>query len=163
MKAVVVQSPGNVLIKDVSEPVVGDYDVLCEVLAASVCSGTDNHIVHGEQYQKSKYPLILGHEAIGRAIKCGSKVKYFQEGDTITRIVNRLPKDSGYNLRWGAFAERGVATDWEAMRDDGMVASEWSPYMVHRALPKGFSPVESVMIITWRETYAFFKRINIKL
>jgi len=160
MKAAVVQSPGDVVVRQVPNPVVGDYDVLCETLATSVCSGTDYHIVHNDPYHHVSYPVILGHEGIGRVIGLGGKVKNFKKGDLVTRVINRLPADSGYKMQWGAFAEKSIATDWQAMRDDGMDESEWRTSTIHRVLPTGFEPIESTMIITWRETYAFLKRIN---
>ncbi|MBI2050340.1 MAG: alcohol dehydrogenase catalytic domain-containing protein [Parcubacteria group bacterium] len=162
MKAVVVQSPGEVVVKDVPDPVVGDYDVLCETLAASVCGATDFHIVHNDPYHNVRYPVILGHEGIGKVIERGKKVKNFKKGDVITRIINRLPRDSGYEMQWGAFAEKSIATDWQAMRDDGLDASLWHASTIHRVLPAGFDPIESTMIITWRETFSFLKRIEPK-
>lgn len=161
MKAVVVQSKGAVAVVEVPEPVVGEYDVLCAVLAASVCSGTDHHIIHGHRYQNPRYPLILGHEAIGRVVACGPNVRHLKVGDKVTRVMNRLPEGSGYHLQWGAFAERGIATDWQAMREDGMGASEWSAYQVQRVLPDGIDPIEACMIITWRETHSFFRQMGL--
>lgn len=161
MKAVIVESPGNVKVAHVPEPVMGDYDALCQVLAASICSGTDNHIVANHPYHNPKYPLILGHEAIGRVLRCGPKVRYLHPGDLVTRITNHLPAGSPYHLMWGAFAERGIAVDWQAMRDDGLVRSQWSAHTINQVLPTDFDPIASTMIITWRETYAFFKRMNL--
>ncbi len=161
MKAAIVQSPGHIEVKEVLEPILGDYDVLCEILACSVCSGTDKNIVFNHPYHKVTYPTILGHEAIGKVIQCGSKVKNFHPGDLITRIFNKLSKNSPYTLRYGAFAEKGIATDWIAMRDDGIPSEQWKPFTIHRVLPPNFDPIESTMIITWRETYAFFKTLNL--
>lgn len=160
MRAIVVQSPGEIVVEHVPDPVIGEYDVLCETLAASVCSGTDYHVVHNDPYHKAAYPLILGHEGIGRVTELGRKVKNFKKGDVITRVVNRLPRESGYAVQWGAFAEKSIATDWQAMRDDGLAESEWRTATIHRVLPDGFDPIESTMIITWRETYAFLKRMD---
>lgn len=163
MKAVILQRPKKLIIGEVPGPSPSEYDALCEILACAVCGGTDNHIVHGHPYFKNKikYPVILGHEAIGRVISCGKKVKYFKKGDLITRIINKLPRNSDYSLYHGAFAEKGIATDWQAMRDDGISEKIWQKYTINRVLPKDFDPIESTMIITWRETYSFLKRMNI--
>ena len=163
MKAAVLKSPGHVVVQDVPDPVIGEYDVLCETLAAAVCSGTDNHIVRDHPYFKVSFPCIIGHEGIGRVINCGKSVKYFKEGDLITRVFNKLPEGSGYSLQYGAFAEKSTAADWQAMRDDGIPEENWCKYRVHRALPVGSDPVESTMIITWRETFSFLKRMKVEI
>lgn len=162
MKAVVVTAPKKVNIMEVPDPVIGDYSVICRTLAAAVCGGTDNHIVDNHPYFKTKYPTILGHEGIGRVVKLGQKVKNYHEGDMITRVLNRLPDGCGMNLQFGAFAELTVAYDWEAMRDDGLPEGEWKKYKINRVLPADFDPVASTMIITWRETYSFLKRMDPK-
>ncbi len=162
MKAAVVTSPGSISVTEVPDSVTGEYDVLCETLACAVCCGTDNHIVTDHPYFKAKYPLILGHEGVGRVISRGSKVKYFQIGDIITRVANRLPVESGYTLHHGAFSTLSIATDWRAMREDGVPVDQWRPYTVHRALPSHQDPIAATMIITWRETYAFLSRMKPK-
>lgn len=155
MRGVVVQSPGVVAVREVPEPRMGEYDVLCEVLASSICSGTDKNIVHNHPYHRVRYPLVLGHEGIGRVIALGPKVRNFKIGDVVTRVVNDIP---GYHAQYGALAERALARDWQAMRDDGLAG--WEQHTVHRALPSGFDPVEAAPIITWRETYAYFSNMN---
>ncbi len=157
MKAVIVQGPGLVRVQEVPEPVIGDYDALCGMIAASVCGGTDNHAVEGAAYFRMRYPEMLGHEGIGRVIACGPRVRRLRAGDLVTRVVNRLPASSGITVRtgWGSFAERGIVTDWEAMREDGMSEDVWKPYRIHRVLPETTDPIAATMIITWRETLAF--------
>ena len=156
MKAVVVQSPGVVMVKEIPEPIMGEYDALCEVIVCGICSGTDRNVIHNHPYHNVHYPVILGHEGIGRVIACGAKVKHFKVGDVVTRVVNRLPPDSGYELKWGAMAERALAVDWQAMKDDGYPESEWHKHTIHRVLPVGFDPIAATMFITWRETYSYF-------
>jgi L-iditol 2-dehydrogenase len=162
MKAVVVESPGKIKVKEVLDPILGEYDVLCKTLASSVCGGTDNHIIDNHLYFKVKYPLILGHEGVGKVLKSGPKTKYLKVGDVISRIMNKLPEDSDLNLQYGAFAELSIATDWQAMRDDGLPKDEWKKYTVQRVLPADFDPIESTMIITWRETFSFLSRMNLR-
>lgn len=160
MKAVVVKSPGKIEISEISDPVMGEYDVLCETLAVAICSGTDNHIVGGHPYFVESYPLVLGHEGIGRVIARGEKVINIKIGDIITRVFNKLPKDSGLYLREGAFAEKTIATDWKAMQDAGIDRSVWYKNRVHRVLPRESDPIASTMIITWRETLSFLYRVK---
>lgn len=161
MKAAVLKAPEKIIVQEVPDPVIGDYDVLCRTLAAAVCGGTDNHIIRNHPYFRVSFPSIIGHEGIGRVIECGSKVRYIKKGDMITRVFNNLPPGSGYSLQYGAFAEKTTATDWQAMKEDGISEDKWSKYRVHRVLPEAYDPVESTMIITWRETFSFLKRMNI--
>lgn len=160
MKAAVLQRPRQIEIKEVPDPIIEDYDVLCKTLAASICGGTDNHIVRNHPYFKVTFPTIVGHEGIGQVITCGNKVRYFKEGDLITRIHNKLPLKSNYAMQYGAFAEKSVATDWQAMRDDGLDKTIWGKFTVHRVLPPEFDPIASTMIITWRETRSFLDRMK---
>jgi L-iditol 2-dehydrogenase len=162
MKAVIVKSPGKIEISEIPDPVMGEYDVLCETLAAAVCSGTDNHIVEGHPYFVEAYPLVLGHEGIGRVVARGDKVRNIKVGDIVTRVFNKLPEGSGFHLREGAFAEKTIATDWEAMRDDGIDVEAWHNNRVHRVLEGDADPVASTMIITWRETLSFLYRVEPK-
>ena len=155
MKAVVVQSPGVVEVCEVPEPFIGEYDGLCQVVAVSICAGTDRNIVHNHPYHKVQYPFVLGHEGIGRIIALGTKARNFKIGDLVTRVINNIP---GWHAQYGALAERALARDWQAMKDDAI--DGWQRHTVHRALPPEFDPVEATPIITWRETYAFFSNIS---
>ncbi len=160
MKAAVLQAPEQIFIEDVPDPVIGPYDALCQTLASAICSGTDNHIVRDHPYFRVSFPAIIGHEGIGKVISCGEKVKNIKKGDLVTRVFNRLPDDCGYSLQYGAFAELSIVVDWQAMRDKKVKKHEWDEFRVHRVLPKKFDPVESTMIITWRETLSFLNRME---
>lgn len=78
VKAVVLDSPGRVAVRDQPDPAPGDGAVI-RVLGTGVC-GTDLKIIHGDV--PARYPVILGHEVIGRveipapgsAIPAGSRV-----------------------------------------------------------------------------------------
>jgi len=162
MKAAILQSPGVLEVRHVAEPVLGEYDALCATLCASVCNGTDHHAIQGDAFFKIPFPTILGHEGIGRVLETGTRVRNFQVGDLVTRIVNRLPPESGINAKdsWGSFAERGIVTDWQAMRDDGVAENVWRPHMIHQTLPPDADPLKNTMVITWRETLSFFNRFQ---
>ncbi len=157
MKAAVVEEPGRLVVRDVPDPVMGDYDALCEGLYGATCSGTDLHLLGGHPLFGIKFPTILGHESIGRVIAVGPKVENFRVGDVVTRICNRATDD--LRVHWGGFAELGLVSDGQARQRDG-VALEW-PAGIHRVLPAGFDPAGSTMIITWRETLSFISRIGV--
>ncbi len=80
MKAVVFDSPGEVRVTEVPDPVVGPEDVLIAVKAAGVC-GTDVHIYEGDFI--ATYPLIPGHEFAGEVIEVGEAVRNFKPGDRV--------------------------------------------------------------------------------
>ncbi len=161
MKAAVIRKPGSIQTEEVPEPVTGPYDALCEILFASVCSGTDNHILRGDPYHNVHFPCILGHESIGRVIAIGEKVKHLKIGDVVTRVRNRMPETSDLEVKYGAFAERGLVTDWEAMRDDHLPEEMWSPLTIHRVIDGTLEYHKAVMIITWRETLSFLTRMEL--
>jgi alcohol dehydrogenase (NADP+) len=56
-----------------------DQDVHIKILYCGVCH-SDLHIARNE-WGETKYPIVPGHEIIGRVTKAGSRVKKFKEGD----------------------------------------------------------------------------------
>ena len=163
MKAAMVQAPGVLEVRDVPDPAVGEYDVLCEMLYGATCTGTDQHILHGRFPWPLRYPLILGHESVGRAVRLGRRVRHFKEGDMITRVG--APPDPGgsYDAAWGGFAEYGIARDHRAMREDGQPVEEWTSYRVNQVVPPGIEAKAAPMIITWRETLSYLTRLKMDL
>ncbi|MDL5205857.1 NADP-dependent oxidoreductase [Streptomyces sp. ALI-76-A] len=100
MKAFVVDTYGKdgARAAEVSEPTVGDRDVLVRVSAASV-NPLDKMVRNGEFKQLLKYrrPFVLGHDLAGVVTRVGSAVHGFDVGDE----VYARPRD----LRIGGFAE----------------------------------------------------------
>ena len=160
MKAAIVKAKGNVIVEEIPEPVVGEYDALCTVVATGVCNGTDNNIVNDDPYHHVRFPAVLGHEGIGKIISLGKNVRHLKVGDLVSRVFQKLPENSGYQILYGAFAERAIVTDWQAMKEDGLPELEYGKFRVHRVLPKNFDPIESTLIITWRETWAYLGRMK---
>ncbi len=58
-----------------------ENDVAIEILYSGICH-SDLHTLHGDWGAQS-YPLIPGHEIIGKVIEVGSKVKKYQLGDHV--------------------------------------------------------------------------------
>lgn len=58
---------------------VGEHDVLIEILYCGICH-TDLHQV-AEDWRKGHFPMIPGHEIVGRVAQVGEKVTRFQVGD----------------------------------------------------------------------------------
>lgn len=161
MKAAIVLEPGKLIVRDVAEPQIGEYDALCELLYGATCSGTDTHLIHGQFPWPIKYPTVLGHESVGRVVKIGSKVRNYKIGDLVTR-VGTTPPDASINVTWGGFTQKGVAKDHKAMKEDGRPASEWNGYRINQVVPPGIDPISATMIITLRETWSYITRLGVK-
>ncbi|QVL32398.1 NAD(P)-dependent alcohol dehydrogenase [Telmatocola sphagniphila] len=59
----------------------GPKDVQIEILYCGVCH-SDIHTARNE-WKSTVYPVVPGHEIVGRATKVGSEVKKFKEGDLV--------------------------------------------------------------------------------
>jgi threonine dehydrogenase-like Zn-dependent dehydrogenase len=156
MKAAIVEKPGRLVIRDIPEPHAGPYEARCELLYGSVCTGTDRHVVAGEFPFPVPYPVVLGHESVGRVTDVGPRVRHLRPGDLVTRVGT--PPAGGIGAAWGGFAEIGIARDHQTMREDGLPEQEWRPYRIHQIVPASIDPAGAPMIITWRETLSYLTR-----
>ncbi|KZT28094.1 GroES-like protein [Neolentinus lepideus HHB14362 ss-1] len=84
MKALYYHEPRKFEIIEVPIPQCNDDDVLLKVTYCGVC-GTDAHIHDGEFI--ATFPLIPGHEAVGKVVAMGKNVKDFQLGDRVVADV----------------------------------------------------------------------------
>jgi alcohol dehydrogenase len=88
VRAAVVESPSKMVIREFDMPDIGPEDGLLKVEMVGVC-GTDPKIYSGK-VRYADFPLILGHEILGRIAKIGnvaSKRWGVKEGD---RVVAEL-------------------------------------------------------------------------
>jgi 2-desacetyl-2-hydroxyethyl bacteriochlorophyllide A dehydrogenase len=161
MKAAVVEKIGLLRVKKVSEPQMDEYDALCEILYGTICPGTDWHIIEGKHPRKVNYPTILGHESIGRVIKIGKKVRNFKIGDLVSRVGAPAAVNKEYYSNWGGFAEFGIAKDHRAMKQDCLPEEAWNKSRVNQIIPDDIKPIAAPMIITWRETLSYIRRMGV--
>lgn len=83
MLAVRLTAPYTLIDKGVPKPQLKkDDDVLFEVLQTGIC-GSDVLAYHGK-HKYISYPLVLGHECVGRVLEVGSKVENVMPGNLIT-------------------------------------------------------------------------------
>jgi D-arabinose 1-dehydrogenase-like Zn-dependent alcohol dehydrogenase len=162
MRAAIVQSAGELLVRDIPDPQIGPYDALCQLLYGATCTGTDLHIIGNCFPWPIQYPTLLGHESIGRVIRVGAKVRHLKTGDIVTRVGNAALPSENLNSNWGGFAEYGVARDHRAMKEDGRSENEWGAYRINEVLPLGIDPASATMMITWRETFSFISRLGMR-
>lgn len=138
----------------------GEYEARCDLLYGAVCAGTDTHLVQGHPpfCHWVKYPIILGHESIGRVVAIGAKVRNLKPGDVITRVG--CPAVGDVTPGWGGFAQTGIATDWRAMQEDGVTG--WQDKTVQQILPADIDPAVGTLFITWRETLSYVTRMGFR-
>src|ERR1700712_745650 len=58
---------------------IGSHDVQIEILFCGVCH-SDIHTARGE-WPGTVYPVVPGHEIVGRVIATGDKARKFKKGD----------------------------------------------------------------------------------
>lgn len=162
MKALVVETPGVLKVRELTEPALGEYEARCEMLYGATCTATDLAVIDGRVgWTELEYPVIIGHETIGRVVALGSKVRNYKIGDLVARVYTR--ETDGVNLAWGGMAEYGLAVDWKAMWADGRPREEWDYYRVNQVIPEGvIDPIDATMIITWRENLSWINRMGVK-
>ena len=95
MKAWVLESPGNLILKEIEIPVPGANEVLVRHDAFCICNGSDPEIYNGHEAYKT--PLVFGHEASGRIVEMGKDVKGWKIGQRVC-----------WWFTMGAFAEYSI-------------------------------------------------------
>ncbi|SMB89632.1 L-gulonate 5-dehydrogenase [Pasteurella testudinis DSM 23072] len=88
MKAITVTKPFELSITDIPLPeVTDDDDVVIKVQFGGIC-GSDIGIYTGGN-SLAKYPIVIGHEFVGRVERVGQGVKHVKAGDfVVSDIVN---------------------------------------------------------------------------
>ena len=82
MKAMVLTKPGAALqFQDLADPIPGSNEIRIRVSACGVCR-TDLHVVDGE-LPDIKYPIVPGHEVVGRVEALGPDVSGLKLGDRV--------------------------------------------------------------------------------
>ncbi len=95
---------GSVELREMTLPVIGEEDVLLEVVNVGVC-GSDLHQWTSDHSWPVNYPVVLGHEFGGHIAAIGRRVSDWKEGDRVVSetaaIINPaspLSKIGLYNL-----------------------------------------------------------------
>jgi threonine dehydrogenase-like Zn-dependent dehydrogenase len=94
MKALVLEAYNQLTYKEVSDPRIAEDEVLVQVKACGIC-GSDVHGMDGSTGRRIP-PLIMGHEASGVIVECGSRVNHWKTGDRVTFDSTIYPLDDWY-------------------------------------------------------------------
>lgn len=166
MKTLLVDKNGALSFGDVPIPSYGEYQALVKTISCGVCNGTDTKLLHGEfkgfTYEKD-YPLMLGHEGVGRVVEIGGKVTGYKVGDVV--LLPFVDSVEGISSGWGAYSEYGVVTDAKALMQAGFaVGSAGFPESAcaQTIIPPDIDPVDAAMIITLREVLSSIKTFGFK-
>ena len=132
----------EVKIEDIEDPVPGDDEVVCDVLACGVCASDVT-----DWYVERKLPAVLGHEPAGIVTAVGDGVPDVSEGDRVV-IHHHSPCGECRRCRRGheTLCERFRSTQLdpggfaERLRVPADLVSELLP------LPDGLEPAAATMV-----------------
>jgi len=98
------QEKHSVELRSISEPTIGEEDVLLEVDSVGVC-GSDLHQWTADHSWPVNYPVVLGHEFAGHVRQVGKQVDQWREGDRVVSetaavidLNNPMSREGNYNL-----------------------------------------------------------------
>lgn len=119
MRAAVINTPGDIEVRDVPDPTPGPGDVVVRVGACGVC-GTDLHIADGE-FPPTPYPIVPGHEFSGEIVAVAPDAEH------IASVGDRVAVDPSLFCGRCAECRRGrgnLCENWGATGDtvDGAFA-----------------------------------------
>ena len=162
MRAVAVIDVGRLEFVELPMPRVRDYECLVRIAACGLCNGTDLKHIDGTLGNiRERYPVILGHEAVGEVVEVGSKVRSFRVGDLITDPAPAI-EDERYHPGCAGFCEYGVVQDVEAMRDLGLGEDAFRPLTWRAALVREpMAAEDAVMLCTFKETLSAVRNAGV--
>jgi L-iditol 2-dehydrogenase len=155
MLAAVIEKPGELRVREVPVPEIDDTECLVEILACSICNSTDRKLLDGHfRYcGPGAYPGIVGHEGVGRVVKCGSRVESFEEGDLVLRPGARYDQgeEGAVGSLWGGMAQFGKIKD-----------PVHGGNRMHQIVPPEMDPLDATMLITLKETLSWLQRWGVQ-
>jgi 2-desacetyl-2-hydroxyethyl bacteriochlorophyllide A dehydrogenase len=81
VKAVVIEEPNRLAVKQVADPTPAPGEAVVKVEACGIC-GTDIHVLRGE-FAPTRYPIVPGHEFCGEIVAIGGEVHNVKIGDFV--------------------------------------------------------------------------------
>ena len=83
MKALIINKPGELQVKDLSTPAIGADEVLVRMRAVGICH-SDYELYSGKYIIPIDYPVTPGHEWSGEIVETGKTVGAVKRGDRVT-------------------------------------------------------------------------------
>ncbi len=148
VKGIFITELGRIEMLEVPKPTPGPYDALVEIKACGICNSTDWKLIQGEFFSGT-YPVLLGHESVGKVVAVGDKVRNYHIGDMVLRPGlqdDQIPFEGGRSC-WGGFAEFAIVTDFWAENGIEYGTSQHPQQIV----PSGIPAHEAVALITLKE------------
>ena len=83
MKTLIVTTDGLIEKAEVPMPAYGPKQALVKTVACGICNGTDAKLIHRKfkGVPLSEYPLMLGHEGVGKVVETGAECVSLKKGD----------------------------------------------------------------------------------
>jgi len=161
MKTLIVNTDGSLAVKEIPIPKYNSKQALVKTISCGIC-GTDTKLIHFgfKGFPKDVYPIMLGHEGVGRVVEIGSEVTGLKVGDIVLLPFND-PNEELYGSLgsgWGAYSEYGVVNDKAAYPEGEIPEVAYAQQIV----PEDINPVDAAMIITLREVLSNIKYFGIK-
>ncbi len=161
MKTLIVNKDGSLEVKEIPLPRYNSKQALVKTVSCGIC-GTDAKLMHFgfKGFPKDTYPIMLGHEGVGRVVEVGSEVTSFKVGDIVLLPFNDPDPENYGSLGsgWGAYSEYGVINDPAAYKEGEVPEVAYAQQIV----PEDIDPVDAAMLVTLREVLSNIKYFGIK-
>jgi threonine dehydrogenase-like Zn-dependent dehydrogenase len=158
MRGLFATAPGKMAILELPIPEPGPYQALLKTEACAICNSTDTKLLHG-QFFGGTWPVLLGHEVVGRVLKLGPGVANYKLGDLVLRGTlpdSAVPYPGGRSC-WGGYVEYNLVTDVWAR--DGKPAG--SPPHPQQVVPAAIDPVHATALITLKENLSVLSQFDV--
>jgi len=164
MRGLAVDKAGKLSVPELSMPAYGECQALVKTLSCGVCSGTDGKLIHGTFKNMRDYPLLLGHEAVGRVVEVGKRVTKYKVGDVVMLPFVYGALD-GYFSGWGGYCEYAAVGDEGAfaLAGQGVGTPGYDEGCLAQTVIRSqdaVDPVGASMIVTFREVLSAMGRFG---
>lgn len=98
----------------IERPEPGPHDVQIEILYCGVCH-SDIHTARNE-WKGTTYPVVPGHEIVGKVVKVGKEVKSFKEGDyaAVGCLVDSCRSCTSCKVDLEQYCEKGMTLTYNS-------------------------------------------------